>query len=122
MTDPDRLDTLYDAACDVLANVQKYTVSDAVGAKVQVDAALGIIDRWLQRREADRQFLYSNRKTTEGLERDAYNRVLMVIASGTQDDSTRLAREVLESRTGVTDEILKAPMWKFGTDEALRDG
>lgn len=51
------------------------------------------------------------------LERVAYMRVLLVIAGG-HENPRRLAQEVLESRTGVTDEILDSPMWKPGSDLA----
>ena len=54
---------------------------------------------------------------SKDLERAAYDRVLLVIAGG-HEAPRRLAQEVLESRTGVTEEVLDSPMWKRGTDLA----
>ena len=45
------------------------------------------------------------------LEEGAATRTLLVIAAG-HPDPVRLAKEVLRSKVGVTEEVLDAPMWK----------
>ena len=52
----DRLDALYDAACDVVAGVLNGQTNADYTLSPNVPYALQVIDRWLQRREADRQY------------------------------------------------------------------
>ena len=62
-----------------------------------------------RRREEDELY---NRKL---LEEGAATRTLLVIAAG-HPDPVRLAKEVLRSKIGVTEEVLDAPMWKVSED------
>ncbi len=62
-----------------------------------------------RRREEDELY---NRKL---LEEGAATRTLLVIAAG-HPDPVRLAKEVLRSKIGVTEEVLDSPMWKVSED------
>jgi hypothetical protein len=55
--------------------------------------------------------LYNHKLLEEG----AATRTLLVIAAG-HPDPVRLAKEVLRSKVGVTEEVLDAPMWKVSED------
>jgi hypothetical protein len=55
--------------------------------------------------------MYNRKLREEG----AATRTLLVIAAG-HPDPVRLAKEVLRSKVGVTEEVLDAPMWKVPED------
>ena len=59
----------------------------------------------------DLRALYNRKLLEEG----AATRTLLVIAAG-HPDPVRLAKEVLRSKIGVTEEVLDAPMWKVSED------
>jgi hypothetical protein len=60
--------------------------------------------------------LYNRKLIEEG----AATRTLLVIAAG-HPDPVRLAKEVLRSKIGVTEEVLDSPMWKVSKEGHVSD-
>ena len=63
-----RLDDLYDAACDVLADMTKSPYLVELQDGNLKDVAFGVIDRWLAARDADRSHELQREKADMGSE------------------------------------------------------